>query len=148
LEKIEMKLSKLLPFFPLIFVSLFMLYIKFGLFDESSFLYVSSKMVPAVFSLFAVSLFLIAVMRKNSLTLTLTKRFYKKELNSKEEVFLAKSDLYWFFVTAFNTLIIVYLTLYASNTIWAIYTSLGWYLYLFLALTLQILYGVFNKINR
>ena len=143
-----MKLSKLLPFFPLIFVSLFMLYIKFGLFDESSFLYVSSKMVPAVFSLFAVSLFLIAVMRKNSLTLTLTKRFYKKELNSKEEVFLAKSDLYWFFVTAFNTLIIVYLTLYASNTIWAIYTSLGWYLYLFLALTLQILYGVFNKINR
>ncbi len=143
-----MNLSKLIPFFPLIFVSLFMLYIKFGVFDENSLFYVSSKMVPAVFSLFAVSLFLIAVLRKNSLTLSLTKRFYKKELNFKEEAFLAKSDLYWFFVTAFNTLIIVYLTLYASNTTWAIYTSVGWYLYLFLALILQILYGVFHKINR
>ncbi len=142
-----MKPSKLLPFFPLIFVLFFMLYIKFGAIDESSFLYVSSKMVPAVFSLFAVSLFLTSVVRKNSLTLSLTKRFYKKKLNPKEEVFLAKSDLYWFFVTAFNTLIIIYLTFYASNTTWAIYTSVGWYLYLFLALSIHILYGVFNKIN-
>ena len=142
-----MNLSRFLPFFPLIFVALFMLYIKVASFDEDSFIYVSSKMIPAVFSLFAVSLFLVAVVRKNSLTLSLTKRFYKKKLNSKEEAFLAKSDLYWFFVTAFNTLIIVCLTLYASNATWAIYTSVGWYLYLFSALTLQILYGVLNKIN-
>ena len=142
-----MKLSKLLPFSPLMFVLLFMLYIKFGTIDENSFLYVSSKMLPAVFSLLAVSLFLTSVVRKNSLTLSLTKRFYKKKLNPKEEVFLAKSDLYWFFVTALNTLIIIYLTFYASNTTWVIYTSVGWYLYLFFALTLQILYGVFNKIN-
>ena len=142
-----MKLSKLLPFSPLMFVLLFMLYIKFGTIDENSFLYVSSKMLPAVFSLLAVSLFLTSVVRKNSLTLSLTKRFYKKKLNHKEEVFLAKSDLYWFFVTALNTLIIIYLTFYASNTTWAIYTSVGWYLYLFLALSIQILYGVLNKIN-
>ena len=137
-----------MPLFPLIFVSIFMLYIKFGAIDESSFLYISSKMVPALFSLFAVSLFLTAVLRKNSLTLSLTKRFYKKELNSKEEIFLAKSDLYWLFMTALNTLIIVYLTLYADNTTWAIYTSVGWYLYLFFALILQVLYGIFNKINK
>jgi len=142
-----MKLSKLLPFSPLMFVLLFMLYIKFGTIDENSFLYVSSKMLPAVFSLLAVSLFLTSVVRKNSLTLSLTKRFYKKKLNHKEEVFLAKSDLYWFFVTALNTLIIIYLTFYASNTTWAIYTSVGWYLYLFLALSIQILYGILNKIN-
>ena len=143
-----MNLSKIIPFFPLIFVSLFMLYIKFGAIDENSFFYTSSKMVPAIFSLFAVSLFLISVVRKNSLTLSLTRRFYKKGLNSKEEAFLAKSDLYWLFMTALNTLIIIYLTLYASNTVWAIYTSVGWYLYLFFALTIQILYGVFHKINR
>jgi len=142
-----MRLSKLLPFFPLIFVLFFMLYIKFGAIDENSFLYTSSKMVPALFSLLAVALFLASVVRKNSLTLALTRRFYKKKLNSKEEAFLAKSDLYWFFVTALNTLIILFLTLYASNTTWAIYTSVGWYLYLFLALSLHILYGVFNKIN-
>ena len=142
-----MNLSKLIPFFPLIFVSLFMMYIKFGTFDENSLVYVSSKMVPALFSLLAVSLFLTSIVRKKSLTLSLTRRFYKKELNSKEEAFLAKSDLYWFFVTALNTLIISYLTLYSSNTIWALYTSVGWYLYLFFALILQILYGVFNKIN-
>ena len=142
-----MKLSKLLPFFPLIFVSFFMFYMKFGAIDESSFLYTSSKMVPALFSLLAVALFLASVVRKNSLTLALTRRFYKKELNSKEEAFLAKSDLYWFFVTTLNTFIILFLTLYASNTTWAIYTSIGWYLYLFFALILQILYGVFNKIN-
>ena len=142
-----MKLSKLLPFFPLIFVSLFMMYIKFGTFDENSLVYVSSKMVPALFSLLAVALFLASVVRKNSLTLALTRRFYKKKLNPKEEAFLAKSDLYWFLITALNTLIILFLTLYASNTTWAIYTSIGWYLYLFFALILQILYGVFNKIN-
>ena len=142
-----MNLSKLIPFFPLIFVSLFMMYIKFGTFDENSLVYVSSKMVPALFSLFAVSLFFISVVRKNSLTLSLTRRFYKKDLNPKEEVFLAKSDLYWLFVTSLNTLIILYLTLYASNTTWAIYTSVGWYFYLFSALIIQVVYGVFNKIN-
>ena len=142
-----MKLSKLLPFFPLLFVLVFMLYIKLGSFDENSLFYLSSKMVPALFSLLAVSLFFVSVVRKNSLTLSLTRRFYKKDLNSKEEAFLAKSDIYWFFVTLLNTLIIVYLTLYESNTTWAIYTSIGWYIYLFCALTLQILYGVINKIN-
>ena len=142
-----MNLSKILPFFPLIFVSLFMLYMKFGSFDENSLFYLSSKMVPALFSLLAVSLFFVSIVRKNSLTLSLTRRFYKNDLNSKEEAFLAKSDLYWLFVTLLNTLIIVYLTLYESNTTWAIYTSVGWYFYLFLALFLQVLYGIFNKID-
>lgn len=124
-----------------------MLYIKFGEIDESSFLYLNAKMIPALYSLFVVALFLGAVISKKHLTLSLTKRFYKKDLNSKEEIFLAKSDIYWLFITLLNTFIITYLTLYASNLTWAIYSSLGWYLYLFIALALQVLYGVLNKVN-
>ena len=143
-----MNLSKIGPIAYFIFAPAFLLYIRFGDIDESSIFFLSAKLIPAVFSLVVVFLFLGAVMGKKSLTLTLTEKFYKKKLNDKERVFLAASDSYWLGVTFVNSSILLYLGLYSEGSIWAIYSSIGVYIYLFVALILQILYGVIKKINR
>ena len=142
-----MNFSKLAPIAYFIFAPAFLLYLRFGAIDEGSIFYFGAKVIPALFSLIIVFLFLGAVLSKKSLTLTLTKRFYKKSLNSKEEIFLAASDMYWLIVTFFNSLILFYLGLYGDNAIWATYSSIGVYVYLILALGLQITYGVMKKIN-
>ena len=143
-----MSFSKLTPIVYFIFAPTFLLYMRFGEIDESSIFYLSAKLIPALFSLVVVFLFLGATISKKSLTLTLTKRFYRKKLNAKEEFFLGKSDSYWLGVTLLNSFILLYLGVYGENTIWAIYSSVGVYVYLILALVLQIGYGFFNKINR
>ena len=146
--KNSMNFKKLATLSYLIFAPAFLLYLRFGEIDQDSFFYMSAKMIPSLISLFVVFLFLAAVLGEKSLTLTLTKRFYKKELNEKEVEFLSKSDIYWFFVTLLNSAILIYMALYVSNELWATYSSVGWYLYLFFALSLQILYGVVKKINK
>lgn len=143
-----MNLSKIAPIIYFIFAPSFLLYLRFGEMDESSIFYLSAKVIPALFSLIIVFLFLGAILSKKSLTLTLTKRFYKKRLNIKEEAFLAKSDSYWLGITFLNSFILLYLGLYGDNAIWATYSSIGVYIYLFIALGLQILYGVIKQINK
>ena len=143
-----MKLSKIGPIAYFIFAPAFLLYLRFGDIDESSIFYLGAKVVPALFSLIVVFLFLGAVLSKKSLTLTLTQKFYRKKLNVKEEIFLAKSDSYWLGVTFLNSSILFYLGLYSDNEIWATYSSVGVYIYLLIALGLQILYGISKKINQ
>ena len=143
-----MNFSKIAPIIYFIFAPSFLLYLRFGEIDESSIFFLSAKVIPALFSLIIVFLFLAAIVSKKHLTLTLTEKFYKKKLNDKERVFLAASDGYWLGVTLLNSSVLLYLGLYGEGSFWAIYSSVGVYIYLFVALLLQILYGVVKKINR
>lgn len=98
------------------------------------------KMIPALISFTFFMIFFLGFIRKKELILSFTKKFYKKDLDSKKEDFLRKSDGYWALVIFLNTLIQVVLVYTPNNELWAFYSSVGWYIYLAFALILQIVY--------
>ncbi|MBN2781846.1 MAG: hypothetical protein JXQ66_01235, partial [Campylobacterales bacterium] len=51
---------------------------------------------------------------------------------NKEVYFIKNLDISWIFIFGFNTIIFLYLTNFASNYMWALYSSLGWYIYFYI----------------
>ena len=98
------------------------------------------KMIPAFISSIFFLMFFLSFVQNKGLILHLTKKMYKKNLSADKERFLKSSDAYWALVLLFNTLIQCSLVFYANNELWAFYSSLGWYIYIGLALGLQLLY--------
>lgn len=143
-----MTLSTVGTIISLAFAPAFLIYINYFTLDESSFFYIGAKMVPTIYSLIFLSLFTTAVISKKHLVLKLTKRFYKENLGEKEEEYLKTGDTYWMGVTLLNTVALINVALFADEIIWAFYSSVGWYIYFFLALLLQIIYGkVFYRLK-
>ncbi len=101
------------------------------------------KIIPALISAIFFLLFLTAYIQKKELILSFTKKFYKKKLGEEEERYIANGDGYWAIVTFINTSIQMVLAFFASDNIWAFYSSVGWYFYFFIALFFQIIYGKF-----
>jgi len=99
------------------------------------------KMIPALISASFFALFLNAFLQKHSIVLRMMQTFYKKELSAERKEFIAKSDGYWSAVLLLNTLIQIFFIFYPNELVWAFYSSVGWYLLLFTALILQIVYG-------
>ena len=97
-------------------------------------------MIPALISGSFFIFFIFSFLYKKALILTLTKKFYKKELTLAKQKFLASSDGYWSGVMLINTLIQIALVDNDNNELWAFYSSVGWYVYLFIALAFQVLY--------
>ncbi len=143
-----MNYSRVLTPLSLLFAPLFLLYIHFYGIDKDSFFYISARMIPSLISLFFFLLFLSAYLSKKALVLSFTKRFYKKILTGKEEQFLKNSDLYWAFITFLNVVIQTLFGLFSNDYIWAFYSSIGWYIYFFTALTVQIIYGKWYNIDK
>ena len=106
-------------------------------YDNATFL----KIIPAIISSVFFIFFLKAHMNNKQLILHYTQRFYKKELSEEEVKYISKGDLYWVYVTFLNTLIQVVLVFGDNNILWVFYTSVGWYIFLFIALIIQVLYG-------
>lgn len=105
------------------------------------------KLIPALISSTFFFLFLNAYIQKKELILSITKKFYSKKLNENREKFIAKSDGYWTIVLFINSLIQIALVFYDSNELWAFYSSIGWYFYMFSALVFQIMYGKFYAVH-
>jgi len=105
------------------------------------------KFIPVLISATFFALFMDSTMHKKELILGFTKKFYKKELSQKELLFLKDGDSFWALVTLINTLIQLALVFYGSNTLWAFYSSLGWYGFFFASLLVQIIYGKFYAIK-
>jgi hypothetical protein len=105
------------------------------------------KFIPVLISATFFVLFVDATINKRALILNFTKKFYKKELSQAEEVFLKNGDSYWSAITLINTLIQLGLVFYENNTLWAFYSSVGWYIFFFISLIIQILYGRFYAIR-
>ena len=109
-----------------------------------SYFYVSLetlKFIPVFTSMAFFTLFADSEKKKKELIYKLTMKFYKKELSSQEVLFLKKSDLYWASSIFLYMMVQVSLVYLASDTIWAIYSSVGWYIYFVLVLGMQIIYG-------
>ncbi len=99
------------------------------------------KLIPALISFTFFFLFLNAYIQKKEFILSITKKFYSKKLDENKEKFLAQSDGYWALVLFGNSLVQIVLVFYDNNEIWAFYSSVGWYFYMFIALVFQIMYG-------
>ena len=101
------------------------------------------KLVPVTLSAVFFVLFVDSMLNKKELIYTSTKKFYPKELEEWEVSYLKKGDTYWAVVTMINTIIQIAVVYLANDYVWAFYTSVGWYIFFFSALFLQIIYGKF-----
>lgn len=99
------------------------------------------RLIPALISGAFFIFFFNAYLQKKAIVLSMLRRFYKKELEKRKENYIAQSDGYWAFVLFINTLIQLFLVFYDNNDLWAFYSSVGWYILLFFALIIQIVYG-------
>ena len=99
------------------------------------------KLVPVALSTVFFVLFTDAAFNKKELIYTFTTKFYPKKLEEWEIVYIKNGDTYWAYVTFVNTLIQIFVVYLATDYIWAFYTSVGWYIFFFMALFAQIIYG-------
>lgn len=101
----------------------------------------SVKFIPVFTSMAFFALFAESALHKKELIYKLTQKFYKKELNENEKQFLKSGDLYWAISILCYAIVQIVLVFVASNEIWALYSSIGWYIYFVLVLSVQIIYG-------
>lgn len=98
------------------------------------------KMIPALISGSFFIFFIFSFLQKKEFILSLTQKFYKKELTLAKQKFLANSDGYWAVIILINTLVQIGLVYNENNELWAFYSSVGWYVYLLVALAFQVVY--------
>ena len=110
----------------------------------------SVKAIPALISSFFFFFFLESYYSKRHSILKLLQKFYTKGLPPVEEQYIQRSDGYWAILTLSNVLIQVCLIFTPDNALWAMYSSVGWYLFLGMGLIVQILYGklIYTKRGR
>jgi len=99
------------------------------------------KYIPITLSSIFLFLFIDSHYNKRYMILGFTRKFYKKTLKKEEVEFLKKGDGYWVVVMLINTLIHLYVVNFTNDIIWAVYSSVGWYILFFTALAAQIIYG-------
>jgi hypothetical protein len=99
------------------------------------------KFIPVFTSMAFFTLFAQAALYKKELILKLTQKFYKKEFSNAEIEYLKLGDSYWAISILIYMIIQIILALWATDTVWAIYSSVGWYIYFLLILGIQIIYG-------
>lgn len=99
------------------------------------------KYIPVTLSSIFFLMFVDSHYNKKYMVLGFTQKFYKKDLKEEEVAFLKRGDFYWVLVMLINTLIHLYIVNFSSDFVWAFYSSVGWYVYFFGALLVQIIYG-------
>lgn len=99
------------------------------------------KFIPVFTSMAFFTIFAESAINKKELIYKLTQKFYKKKLSEPESRFLKSGDLYWAVSILLFAIVQIALVFMASDTIWALYSSVGWYVYFVVILGLQIIYG-------
>jgi len=99
------------------------------------------KYIPIFTSMVFVSIFIHATINKTEIIFRFTKKFYTKQLSDKEVLYLKNGDLYWAIALFIYMLALFSVVLMGNDMLWAILSSVGWYIYFIIILTIQILYG-------
>lgn len=99
------------------------------------------KFIPVFTSMAFFVIFAQSALKKQTLIFKITQKFYKKDLSIEESIFLKRSDLYWALAILLYTILQIILIFNASDATWAIYSSIGWYIYFVVVLIAQIIYG-------
>ncbi|WP_345976842.1 hypothetical protein [Sulfurimonas sp. HSL3-7] len=98
------------------------------------------KIVPVLITSLFFAKFAEAVIFKRPFLATMVQKTPKMVWSEEKLAFIERSHSYWLAVTGINLLLQI-AVLFASMKIWALYTTVGWYLLFGGALALQILYG-------
>ena len=98
------------------------------------------KSYPLFISILFLIFFIYSVANKKYPILKIVKKIRRRELTSQEEKDIKNSHIYWIIVLTINSLIHIVLFLNPNIKIWAIYSFAGWYLYVGLAIIIQIIF--------
>ena len=106
--------------------------------------FLDSTLVFKILPVLITSLFFVkfaeAVVFKRPFLATMVQKTPKMVWSEEKLALIDSSHLYWLIITSIN-LILQIAVLFASMKIWALYTTVGWYLLFGGALALQIIYG-------
>lgn len=106
--------------------------------------FLDSTLVFKILPVLITSLFFVkfaeAVIFKRPFLATMVQKTPKVHWSEEKLAFIESSHLYWLMITTIN-LVLQTAVLFASMKIWALYTTVGWYLLFGGALVLQIMYG-------
>ena len=98
------------------------------------------KVLPALISALFFIKFAEAVIRNKPFLAGMVQKTPKMKWTEEKLAYINSSHGYWMAVSGINT-VIQLMMLFAPMNIWALYTTLGWYLFFGTALGLQIIYG-------
>ncbi len=121
-----------------IIVGIYLVLLLIAYFNNS---FEAVKFIPVFSAMTFFAIFLHSVIKKNELIYKFTLRFYKKNLSDAEIIFLKNGDLFWSIAIFIYAIFLLSLVYFASNNIWAFFSSVGWYIYFIVALVIQIIYG-------
>ena len=106
--------------------------------------YLDSTLVFKVLPVLITSLFFVkfaeAIIFKRPFLATMVQKTPKMKWSEEKLAFIDSAHLYWLIVTTIN-LVLQVVVLFAPMKIWALYTTVGWYMLFGGALALQIIYG-------
>lgn len=97
-------------------------------------------LLPVILSLFFFIKFLDATLRNRPFLADMVKKVPKVNLNEEKLRYIDRSHGYWTVVNGLNVSIQIAM-IFAPLSIWALYSTVGWYLLFGLALGSQIIYG-------
>jgi len=101
------------------------------------------KTIPFLISSFITAIMFISYINKTSIILFFAKKFSKKEFSKKEEEYIHKSTLFWFFTSLINAIIHLIIFFDTNMDYWIYYSSIGWYFVFIFAGVLQFLHRKF-----
>ena len=106
--------------------------------------YLDSAMLFKFLPVLITSLFLVkfaeAVLFKRPFLAKMVQKTPKMQWSEEKLAYIDSAHLYWLIVTTIN-LVLQIAVLFAPMKIWALYTTVGWYMLFGGALALQIIYG-------
>lgn len=103
------------------------------------------QLLPVIVSLLFFVKFLDAVWRKKPFLAHMVQRVPKVQWSRSKLDYIDNSHGYWAMVTGVNTTIQAVMVM-APTTLWALYTTVGWYLLFAVALGAQIVYGKLHAV--
>jgi hypothetical protein len=103
------------------------------------------QLLPVIVSSLFFVKFLDAAWRKKPFLAVMVQRVPKVKWSDSKLEYIDRSHGYWAVVTGINTAIQAVMVM-APTTLWALYTTLGWYLLFAVALGVQIVYGKLHAV--
>ena len=121
-----------------VIITIYLLLLCFAYFYAS---FEAVKFIPVLTALTFSAIFTHASIKREELIFKFTTKFYKKELASDEIIFLKKGDSFWAIAIFIYAIFLLSLVYFSDDTMWAFFSSIGWYIYFFTTLLVQIIYG-------
>lgn len=122
----------------LIIVTIYLLLLSIAFVDSSI---GAVKLIPVFTAMVFFAIFVHSAVYKKELIFKFTKKIIHNEMSEAETLFLKNGDTFWAVAVFLYITILIGITFYGDDTLWAFFSSIGWYIYFFTVLLIQIIYG-------